>query len=183
MPSCIVLVGCGCPPGLLVLTGTAQQPLSPGALLSFSRFVGFDDSGDDSAVISLGGVNSDGILEVILSTGRHWESPNSLYFGDGKGHFRHAGALEVLPFVRECGSLVSGRSRTDIGDHDKRARPGRACTTWGVRCTSGSPARETRAAFPLRAVWSISANAASMLTRGAKDCLLLCLSLALLRHP
>lgn len=75
----------------LALSGAAQKPSI--STRSFNRFVGFDDSGDHSAAISLGDVNGDGALDVVLSTGRHWESPIRLYLGDGKGGFKPAGEI------------------------------------------------------------------------------------------
>jgi hypothetical protein len=59
----------------------------------FNRFLGFNDSDDHPAAISLGDVNGDGDFDVVLSTGRHSESPIHLYVGDGKGGFRPCGDI------------------------------------------------------------------------------------------
>lgn len=76
-----------------IASTAAQQSTSPVPLRGFDHFLAFDDSGDHSAAISLGDVNGDGFLDVVLSTGRHWESPIHLYFGDGKGGFKPMGDI------------------------------------------------------------------------------------------
>src|SRR5215470_17973872 len=59
-------------------------------LRNFDRFVALEDSGDHSAAISLGDLDGDGNLDIVLSTGRHWESPIRLYLNDGKGRFKQS---------------------------------------------------------------------------------------------
>jgi FG-GAP-like repeat len=72
---------------LLSLRTTAQPPAVSSPLRSFDRFIPLEGSGDHSAAISLGDVNGDGNLDIVLSTGRHWASPIRLYLNDGKGNF------------------------------------------------------------------------------------------------
>jgi hypothetical protein len=71
----------------------ADKSTSPVPLRSFGRFLVLEGAGDHAAAISLGDVNGDGNLDAVLSTGRHWESPIRLYFGDGKGGFKPIGDI------------------------------------------------------------------------------------------
>ncbi len=71
----------------LTLRTTAQPPAGSPVLRSFDLFIPLERSGDHSAAISLGDLNGDGNLDIVLSTGRHWASPIRLYLNDGKGNF------------------------------------------------------------------------------------------------
>jgi hypothetical protein len=84
----------------------AQPSTAPVPLRAFNRFLAFEDSGDHSAAISLGDVNGDGKLDVVLSTGRHWESPIRLYYGDGKGGFAPAGDIGSQGYASYGAPLV-----------------------------------------------------------------------------
>lgn len=97
-------------------TTTAQLSASPVPLRSFNRFLALDDSGDHSAAISLGDVNGDGNLDVVLSTGRHWESPIRLYFGDGKGGFKPVGDIGSQGYASYGAPLVdlNGDGKLDL---------------------------------------------------------------------
>ena len=65
----------------------AQERMASGGLRTFDRFVALANAGDHSAAISLGDLDGDGNLDIVLSTGRHWASPIRLYLNDGKGNF------------------------------------------------------------------------------------------------
>ncbi len=82
LPACLLSAA------LLTLTAQAPSPLR-----SFNRFVPLPDSGDHSAALSIGDVNGDGHPDLVLSTGRHWESPIHLYLGNGTGAFQPAGDI------------------------------------------------------------------------------------------
>jgi hypothetical protein len=73
----------------------------------------FIDSGDRSASISLGDVNGDGHLDVVLSTGRHWAAPIRLYLGGGRGDFRAMGETGTR------GYASSGVPLADLNGDDK----------------------------------------------------------------
>src|SRR5262245_29121940 len=59
----------------------------PQPLRRFDRVLILEDSGETSAAVSLGDLDGDGDLDIVLSTGRHWASPLRVYFNDGKGKF------------------------------------------------------------------------------------------------
>jgi len=42
---------------------------------------------ETTANVSLGDLNGDGNLDVVLAKGRHWPLRSVVFFGDGKGHF------------------------------------------------------------------------------------------------
>ncbi|EED30498.1 Na-Ca exchanger/integrin-beta4 [gamma proteobacterium NOR5-3] len=73
---------------------TRMIPAKSGAR-SFERSLALEDTAYSSANVSLGDVNGDGHLDVILVKGRHWPLENQLRLGDGKGGF--AASLSVGP--------------------------------------------------------------------------------------
>src|SRR5215468_306620 len=84
----IALVGSLC--GVILGPGSAQdgKPAAlPRPLRKFDRVLVLEDSGETSAAVSLGDLDGDGDLDIVLSTGRHWASPLRVYFNDGKGKF------------------------------------------------------------------------------------------------
>src|SRR5580700_1158458 len=42
---------------------------------------------ETTANVSIGDLNGDGILDLVLAKGRHWPLKDVVLFGDGKGHF------------------------------------------------------------------------------------------------
>lgn len=56
-------------------------------LRKFDTFVQLNDSGNHSATVSLGSIYGNSCLDILLSTGRHWQSPVLLYQNDGYGAF------------------------------------------------------------------------------------------------
>ena len=89
-----------------IVAHTADPATSPVPLRAFERFLPLEDSGDHSAAISLGDVNGDVNLDVVLSTGRHWESPIRLYLADGKGGFKVAGDIGSQGYASYGAPLV-----------------------------------------------------------------------------
>ena len=42
---------------------------------------------ESTANASIGDLNGDGHLDIVLAKGRHWPLADVVLFGDGKGHF------------------------------------------------------------------------------------------------
>ena len=54
---------------------------------SFDRVKLLEEKGETSASVSLGDIDRDGDLDVILARGRHWPLDNFILRNDGKGNF------------------------------------------------------------------------------------------------
>jgi len=50
------------------------------------RIVPLESASETSSNASIGDLNADGHLDVVLSKGRHWRVASRVFFGDGKGH-------------------------------------------------------------------------------------------------
>lgn len=83
--ACVLVTACDVP---------QMIPAKSGAR-SFERSLALEDDAYTSANVSLGDVNGDNHLDVILVKGRHWPLQNLLRLGDGKGGF--AASLPVGP--------------------------------------------------------------------------------------
>lgn len=57
-----------------------------GGLRSF-EIVPLETVSETSANASVGDLNGDGYLDIVLAKGRHWPLPSRIFFGDGKGSF------------------------------------------------------------------------------------------------
>jgi len=57
-----------------------------GGLRSF-EIVPLEAASETSANASIGDLNGDGHLDIVLAKGRHWPVPSRIFFGDGKGAF------------------------------------------------------------------------------------------------
>ncbi|WP_414980561.1 FG-GAP repeat domain-containing protein [Congregibacter sp.] len=73
---------------------------------SFNRSLALEDAAYTSANVSLGDVNGDGHLDVILVKGRHWPLQNQVRLGDGKGVFTAAASVGPGPDRSYTGALV-----------------------------------------------------------------------------
>lgn len=74
---------------LLLLACSTNRPHEEGSR-TFERQLALEDSGATSANVSIGDVNADGHLDVLLVKGRHWPLENLVILGDGSGSFRPA---------------------------------------------------------------------------------------------
>jgi hypothetical protein len=63
-----------------------QEP----ALRSFDRELLLETTSETSAGVSVGDVNGDGHLDIVLAKGRHWPLNNLILRNDGKGRFTTA---------------------------------------------------------------------------------------------
>src|SRR5215472_1452642 len=75
-------------PAALLLFGATVRSFEPVPLESVS---------ETTANVSLGDLNGDGILDLVLAKGRHWPLPDVVLFGDGKGHFTPGPPLPNSP--------------------------------------------------------------------------------------
>jgi reactive intermediate/imine deaminase len=66
----------------------AQQAATPGR--TFARSAYLEDSAFTSANVSVGDVNRDGHLDLVLAKGRHWPLVDRVLLGDGRGGFPRA---------------------------------------------------------------------------------------------
>jgi hypothetical protein len=53
----------------------------------FDRVVLLEETAENSANVSIGDLNGDGHLDIVLAKGRHWPLVNRVLFGDGRGAF------------------------------------------------------------------------------------------------
>ena len=66
---------------LLVLAAPADQTRS------FSRVMLLEEKGETSASVSIGDLNGDGLIDIVLAKGRHWPLHDRILLNDGKGGF------------------------------------------------------------------------------------------------
>lgn len=71
-----------------VVLGVGVFLLWGNSLRRFDRSVPLEKVSETTANVSLGNLNGDGNLDIVLAKGRHWPLRDVVLFGDGKGHFR-----------------------------------------------------------------------------------------------
>jgi hypothetical protein len=86
-------------------TGAAPLPAQP-ARLAYDRVVPLETTSETSANVSLGDLNGDGHLDVVLAKGRHWPLVNRVLLGDGRGAFAPAFDLGPASDKSYSGRLV-----------------------------------------------------------------------------
>lgn len=64
----------------------SESPPRP-VVRSFDRYLNLDTAPTTSASASVGDLNSDGFLDIVLARGRHWPESNRVLLGDGAGNF------------------------------------------------------------------------------------------------
>lgn len=67
-------------------SGPERESFRDGGLRSF-EVVLLETVSETSANASIGDLNGDGYLDIVLAKGRHWPVPSRVFFGDGKGDF------------------------------------------------------------------------------------------------
>jgi FG-GAP-like repeat len=74
----------------LTRTGNVQSTLNLPAdtFPSFDRVLQLESTSETSANVSIGDLDGDGRLDVVLVKGRHWPLVDRVLLGDGAGHFR-----------------------------------------------------------------------------------------------
>jgi FG-GAP-like repeat len=72
---------------LATLTSQSPGELSKAGVLRSFEIVPLETVSETSANASIGDLNGDGHLDIVLAKGRHWAVRSRIFFGDGKGNF------------------------------------------------------------------------------------------------
>src|SRR5678816_452816 len=72
----------------------------------YDRVLQLEITSETSANVSIGDLNGDGNLDVVLAKGRHWPLISRVLLGDGRGHFPIAYNLSETPYRSYSGRLV-----------------------------------------------------------------------------
>ena len=86
-------------------THSEEESFKAGGLRSF-EIVPLETVSETSANASIGDLNGDGHLDIVLVKGRHWQVPSRIFFGDGKGHFAPGPTLPSKATKSYSGSLA-----------------------------------------------------------------------------
>jgi len=89
----------------LPLTASAQRS-TPIKFPRFDRALLLETTSETSANVSVGDLNGDGNLDILLVKGRHWPLKSRVLPGDGKGNFPTGYNLGELPYRSYSGRLV-----------------------------------------------------------------------------
>jgi len=87
----------------------AREPATAQASAGFPRFdrqLLLESTSETSANVSIGDLNGDGNLDIVLIKGRHWPLISRVLLGDGKGHFPSAYNLSETAYRSYSGRLV-----------------------------------------------------------------------------
>jgi hypothetical protein len=79
---------------------------APAHFPSFNRQLLLESTSETSANVSIGDLNGDGKLDILLVKGRHWPLISRVLLGDGKGHFPTAHNLGETAYRSYSGRLV-----------------------------------------------------------------------------
>jgi len=83
-------------------------------VLNFDSMVLLEETSETSANVSIGDVNGDGHLDVLLVKGRHWPLHNLILIGDGVGNFLPRQPLSEEPDRSYSGVLVDVDNDEDL---------------------------------------------------------------------
>jgi hypothetical protein len=70
------------------------------------RVLPLETTSETSANVSIGDLNGDGNLDIVLAKGRHWPLISRVLLGDGRGHFPIAYNLSETPYRSYSGRLL-----------------------------------------------------------------------------
>ena len=91
---------------LLILSVSSETPGARRALPRYTRELQLVTTPDTAANASIGDVNGDGRLDIVLIEGRHWPGMSRVFLGDGHGHFPTAYDLTDTRYRSYSGNLV-----------------------------------------------------------------------------
>jgi hypothetical protein len=74
--------------------------------LQYTRTILLNSTPDTSANVSIGDLNGDGQLDLLLVNGRHWGGRSMVMLGDGRGHFPTVYPLTADRYRSYSGRLV-----------------------------------------------------------------------------
>ncbi len=139
----------------MVVSGCSEPPAPKGVQqFSANRFDGFlllEETSETSANVSIGDLNADGHLDIVLVKGRHWPLLDPVLLGDGAGGFRstaplsgeadrsYSGVLVDIDMDGDLDVVVSN----DIPD-PKRVYANDGAGEFAVRSDFGRPEWPTR---------------------------------------
>ncbi|HET9530491.1 MAG TPA: VCBS repeat-containing protein [Blastocatellia bacterium] len=72
----------------------------------FDRALQLETTSETSANVSIGDLNGDGNLDILLVKGRHWPLMSRVLLGDGRGRFPKAYNIGEAPYRSYSGRLV-----------------------------------------------------------------------------
>ncbi len=75
-------------------------------IVRFDHALQLEETSETSANVSMGDINDDGHLDIVLVKGRHWPLLDQLLFGDGTGNFQAAKPLAAIPDKSYSGELA-----------------------------------------------------------------------------
>ena len=127
---------------LLVAAMMGQAPpVSEQVFHSSERVLLLEDKGETSAGVSVGDLNGNGLLDIVLGKGHHWTLYNRVLLNDGKGGFfasnqgtapdqTYSAALTAIGWRVRCLEQPNA-VRTDVLPND-----GANCLNGPAKCQS-----------------------------------------------
>jgi FG-GAP-like repeat len=96
------------------------RSISSDTFPSFDRTLFLETTSETSANVSIGDVNGDGHLDLVLVKGRHWPLVDRVLLGDGAGHFPTVYDLGTASDRSYSGRLIDIDGVLDIVAIDER---------------------------------------------------------------
>jgi len=91
---------------LVALATLAPLPLQHRSFPTYTRTFQLEPTADTSANVSIGDVNGDGKLDIVLIKGRHWPGMSRVMLGNGHGEFTTRHDLSDARYRSYSGNLV-----------------------------------------------------------------------------